>query len=174
MAHPYDPETVILGVVGRPHGVRGELWLRPHNVHGSAFAGLRTLVLDRAGVRSSYAITSLRPTPDGALVKLAGVDSRQAAAALTLADVVVPRAALPPLAPGEYYVGDVIGCEVVHETGRALGVVASTFWNGAQDVMIVDGPGEPRQEHLIPLLPQFVVTVDAPGRKIVVSWDGHE
>jgi 16S rRNA processing protein RimM len=178
MAHPYDPETVVLGVVGKPHGVKGELWLRPHNVHGRSFEGLRTLVLDRAGVRTSYPIVALRPTPDGALVKLAGVDSREAASALTLCQVVVPRAVLPPLAPGEYYVGDVIGCAVVHETGGTLGVVTGTFWNGAQDVMVVvmsgAGTGEPPEEHLIPLLPQFVVTVDASGRKIVVSWDGHE
>jgi 16S rRNA processing protein RimM len=191
MAQMYDPETVVLGVVGRPHGVSGEVWLRPHNEHGHSFEGLRTLLLERGGVRTSYAVLSLRPTPDGALAKLAGVDTREAAAALTLAEVRAPRAALPRLAPGEYYVNDVIGCAVEHTDGRALGVVASTFWNGAQDVMIVvprvvasvtaDGPpGESPAaesaptEHLIPLLPQFVVTVDAAGRKVLVSWDGHD
>jgi 16S rRNA processing protein RimM len=175
MARAYDPDMVVLGVVGRPHGVRGELWLRPHNEHGRSFEGLRTLVLVRAGVRASYEVVSMRPTPDGALVTLAGVDDRAAAAALTLAEVLAPRTALPPLAPGEFYVDDVIGCAVRHADGRALGVVASTFWNGAQDVMIVTDAAAPTpEEHLIPLLPQFVVSVDAPGRKIVVSWDGHD
>jgi len=47
--------------------------------------------------------------------------------------------------------------------------VASTFWNGAQDVMVVAGTGG--EEELVPLVPQFVVTMDAPGRKIVVAWD---
>jgi 16S rRNA processing protein RimM len=209
---PYDPEMVVLGVVGRPHGVNGELWLRPHNEHGRSFDKLRTLLLDRKGVRTTYTVTSMRPTPDGALVKLAGVETREAASALTLASVLAPRATLPRLAPGEYYVNDVIGCAVTHVDGRALGVVASTFWNGAQDVMIVaeegapvavegapvavevapeavpadaaseDPPEEgagaaaeaPPTEHLIPLLPQFVVSVDAAARKIVVSWDGHD
>ena len=181
MAHPYDPDTVVLGVVGRPHGVRGELWLRPHNATGRSFEGLATLVLERAGHRASYAVVSMRPTPDGALAKLAGIDDREAAAALTLSEVRAPRVALPPLAPGEYYVGDVVGCAVAHEDGRPLGVAASTFWNGAHDVMDVVGDGAPGgdaasapDERLIPLLPQFVVTVDAPGRKIVVSWDGHD
>jgi 16S rRNA processing protein RimM len=173
---PYDPETVVLGVVGRPHGVRGEVWLRPHNVLGTPFETLRALVLERDGVRMPYGIESLRPTPDGAIAKLAGVDSREAAAALTLAEVRVPRAALPPLGPGEYYVGDVIGCAVFHADGRALGAVTGTFWNGAHDVMVIAGQGPPPEstERLIPLLPQFVVTVDAPGRKLVVSWDGHD
>jgi 16S rRNA processing protein RimM len=166
-----DPETVVLGVVGRPHGVRGEVTLRPHNTHGRSFEGLRAISLVRDGVSRSFEIVALRPTPDGAIAKLAGIDNREAAAALTLSEVRTPRAALPPLAPGEYYVSDVHGCAVVDESGRALGTVESTFWNGAQDIMVV-GKGD--EEQLIPLVPAFVVTVDVPGRKIVVSWEGHD
>ncbi|MDB4983609.1 MAG: rRNA processing protein RimM [Myxococcales bacterium] len=174
---PYDPETVVLGVAGRPHGIRGELWLRPHNEHGRSFEGLRSLLfVKKGGVGETHQIASLRPSPDGALVKLVGVDSREAAAALTLAELRVPRASLPPLAPGEYYVNDVIGCSVTHADGRALGVVAGTFWNGAQDLMIVKGgPGDTEaEERLIPLISEFVVTVDVPGRAVVVSWDDPE
>jgi 16S rRNA processing protein RimM len=169
MAAPYDPETVVLGAVGKPHGVHGEVWLRPHNAHGRPFEGLRELILVKDGVATTRAIVSLRPAEGGALVRFVGVDSREAAAALGLAEVRARRAALPPLGPGEFYVGDVIGCEVVHDSGRTLGVVASTFWNGAQDVMVVAGPDG--AEELVPLLPQFVVTMDAAGRKIVVSWE---
>jgi 16S rRNA processing protein RimM len=169
--HPYDPEIVVLGVVGRPHGVRGELWLRPHNTHGHSFEGLRQLLLVRDGIPMTYEIASLRVAPDGAIVKLAGVDNREAAAALTLAEVRAPRAALPPLGAGEYYVSDVIGCAVEREDGAPLGRVTGTFWNGAQDVMVVEGPPG---ETLIPLVPDFIVTVDVPGRRIVVSWEGHD
>jgi 16S rRNA processing protein RimM len=172
VARAYDPETVVLGAVGKPHGVTGEVWLRPHNAHSRAFEGLRELLVVRDGVATPYAIESLRMTPDGALARLRGVGSREAAAALTLAEVRARRAALPPLGPGEFYVDDVIGCEVLDESGRSLGVVASTFWNGAQDVMVVEGPAG--AEELIPLVPSFVVTMDAPGRKIVVSWEGHD
>jgi 16S rRNA processing protein RimM len=172
VAQSYDPELVVLGVVGRPHGIHGELWFRPHNTQGSPFAGLRSVMLVRNGVSTTYEIAHLRPTPDGALVKLAGVDSRQAASALTLAEVRVPRAALPPLGPGEYYVSDVIGCAVVHENGTPLGTVTGTFWNGAHDVMIVGDTSA--AEQLIPLVPNVVVSVDVPGRKVVVTWDGHD
>ena len=174
MTHPYDPETVVLGVVGRPHGVRGEVSIRLHNVHSRALEGLREILLVRGGVTTPHAIVALRSTPDGALARLAGVDTREAAAALTHAEVRAPRSALPPLGPGEFYVDDVVGCEVLHESGRRLGVVASTFWNGAQDVMIVKGDPDGAAEELIPIVPQFVVTMDAAGRKIVVSWDGHD
>lgn len=168
----YDPDTVTLGVVGRPHGIRGELWLRPHNTQGgTSLASLRKLLLVREGVARSFDVATLNVVPDGAIVKFVGVDSREAAAALTLSEVRAPRTSLPPLAPGEYYVGDVIGCAVVREDGAALGVVKGTFWNGAQDVMIIEGEAG---EQLIPLIPNFVVTVDIPGRQVVVSWEGHD
>ncbi len=170
---PHDPETVSLGVVGRPHGVHGEVWLRPHNTQGASLAGLRRLLLVRDGATKPYEIASLRLVPDGAIVKLAGVDGREAAAALTLAEVRVPRADLPPLGPGEFYVSDVIGCAVLREDGTPLGTVTSTFWNGAQDVMVVEGNLDVG-EQLIPLVPDFIVTVDTSDRRIVVSWEGHD
>jgi 16S rRNA processing protein RimM len=172
VADPYDPDTVVLGAVGKPHGVNGELWLRPHNVHGRSFEGLREVLVVKDGAATPYAIVAVRAAEGGALVRLAGVTTREAAAALTLAEVRARRSALPPLAPGEFYVEDVAGCQVFHESGRALGVASSTFWNGAQDVMIVTSEGG--AEELIPLIPQFVVTMDAPGRKIVVSWDADD
>lgn len=174
MTRAYDPEMVVLGVVGKPHGVHGELWLRPHNEHGRPFDGLRELLLVKDGVAKAYTVATLKPAQGGALVRFAGVESRQAAAALTLAEVRARRSALPPLAPGEFYVEDVVGCRVLHESGRELGVVESTFWNGAHDVMIVRGAGEPAGEELIPLVPAFLVTVDVAGRKVVVSWESLE
>ena len=66
---PYDPSMVVLGVVGKPHGVRGEVMLRPHNVHGRSFEGLRSLTLVRGTTSTTHEIVSLRTTPDGAIAK---------------------------------------------------------------------------------------------------------
>jgi 16S rRNA processing protein RimM len=164
----FDPETIAIGVVGRPHGVRGELLLRPYNTRDSALEQLDSLILERDGVRTEYQIESLRGAAEAVIAKLAGIDDRDAAAALTLSLVRVPRAALPPLAPGEYYVEDVVGCAVVDRDERPLGVAAGTFWNGAHDVMTVEG-GDGR-ERMVPLVPEFVLEVDAPRRKIRVDW----
>jgi 16S rRNA processing protein RimM len=166
---PYDPETVVVGAVGRPHGLRGELWVRPYNAGGDALDGVGRVVLDRDGVRTAYDVQAARPAGDGVLVTLAGVGDRDAAASLTLALVRVARADLPPLEPGEYYVEDVVGCTVFREDGTLLGSAVGTFWNGAHDVMtVVDASGH---ERLIPLVPDFVLAVDGPGRKIQVDWE---
>jgi 16S rRNA processing protein RimM len=168
----YDPETLSVGVLGRPHGVRGDLHFRPHNASSRAFDDVRQIWIVRDGRSRSYDVVVMRPIPDGYLTHLAGVDDRDAAAALTLGEVRIARAQLPPLSPGEYYVEDVVGCAVEGEDGRPLGVVRGTLWNGAQDVATIEGPDG--RERLIPLVPDFVVNVDAPARKMQVRWDDDD
>jgi len=149
--------------------VHGELALRPYNPRGRALADLRRILLVRQGQAEAREVVACRAVEGGYLLRLAGVDSREAAAALTRAEVRVPRASLPPLAPGEYYVEDVPGCAVEDAAGVPLGMATGTFWNGAHDVVTVAAPDG--GEHLIPLVPDFVVAVDAAGRKITVRWD---
>src|SRR4051812_16324650 len=170
--HPYDPDTLSVGVLGRPHGVRGDLHFRPHNPSSRAFDHLREVWLVRDGRRERHEVVSMRPVNDGYITRFAGVEGRDAAAALTLAEVRVARTALPPLAPGEYFVEDIVGCAVEGEDGRSLGVVRGTLWNGAHDVATVDDAGG--RERLIPLVPEFVLSVDAPARKMTVRWEDDD
>jgi 16S rRNA processing protein RimM len=165
-------DTLPFGRLGRPHGVRGEIALRPFNVDGEA--SLEDAVpiaaeLVRAEDRRSVTLVAARPAHEVWLVRLDGIDTREQAAALTNAEVWLPRTAFPPLAPEEFYVEDLIGCSVVDATGRPRGTVRSTFWNGAQDVLTVDGPDG---ELLIPAVAAFIRSVDLGARQLVV--DTHE
>jgi 16S rRNA processing protein RimM len=153
--------------------VHGEIKLRPHNPASRELGAPRRLVIVHPdGRRAVHEVAALRAVADGYLIRFADVADRDAAAALTLAEVRVPRTALPALAPGEYYVGDVIGCAVADEAGRPLGRVAGTFWNGAHDVATVAGPDG--QERLVPLVADFVLDVDVPGRKMRVRWSDDD
>jgi 16S rRNA processing protein RimM len=168
----YDPETLSVGVLGRPHGIRGDLYFRPHNPKSRAFDAVREISIVLDGAPRRYQVTSMRPVADAYVAHLAGVDDREAAAALTLAEVRVARADLPPLEPGEYFVEDIVGCAVERDDGRPLGVVSGTIWNGAHDVAAVeDADG---RERLIPLVPEFVVNVDVPARKMQVRWEDED
>jgi len=168
----YDPETLSIGVLGRPHGIRGDIYFRPHNPRSRAFDEVRQLWIVREGQRQLYKVTSMRPVADAYIAHLDGVDDRDGAAALSLAEVLIARRVLPPLEPGEYYVEDVVGCAVENEDGKALGVVRGTLWNGAHDVATVED--DDGVERLIPLVPAFVLSVDAPARKMRVRWDDDE
>lgn len=174
MPASYDPETLPVGVLGRPHGLRGEITLRPHNASGRDLGRVTELILDRAGTRPDAVevrrVQSLRRGGDGWVVKLVGVEGRSDAELLTNVPVRVRRAALPPLEAGEFFVADAVGCDVFAEDGRRLGTVADVFWNGAHDVLLVKGAGE----LMIPAVAEFVRSVDAPARKVIVAWEAEE
>ncbi len=169
----YDPRTIAIGVLGKPHGVHGEIGLRLFNLETIAPLEPGPVVLARGGRRTSHTVTQVRPFGAGLLVTFAGVESRDAAAALTHSEVLVERTALPAPASDEFFVADVIGCQVINHDGTRLGLVEETFWNGAHDVMIVRdaaGSGAAAAERMIPLVPDFIRAVDAASRTVRVEW----
>ncbi len=114
---------------------------------------------------------------DGVVASLAGIDDRDAAAALVGAEIEIDRATMGPElgaepevppAPGEFFWVDLQGMEVRTRAGTSLGFVDQLFETGANDVMIVVGTGR----HLIPFLYGSVVeAVDGERRVITVDWD---
>jgi 16S rRNA processing protein RimM len=169
----YDPRTIAIGVLGKPHGVHGEIGLRLFNLETIAPLEPGPVVLARGGRSSSHTVTQVRPFGAGLLVTFAGVESRVAASALTHSEVLVERTALPAPASDEFFVADVIGCQVINHDGARLGVVEETFWNGAHDVMIVRdaaGAEAAAAERMIPLVPDFIRAVDPASRTVRVEW----
>ena len=164
----YDPETLLVGVLGRPHGLRGETILRPHNPAGSDLGAVTELILEsEAGERERRPVERIRRAGEGWLVKLGGIGSRDEADRLTNRAVRVQRRALPPPDRHEFFVEDTPGCQVTTEDGVALGVVETVFWNGAQDVWVIRA-GD--RETMIPVVPAYVRQVDPAARRIVVAW----
>ncbi len=167
MASDWPP----FGTLGRPHGTRGELVLRPHNVAASA-TGVpsKQVRLSHGQVTRELVVSDIRQVPGGALVRFDGITDRNAAEALVGWQVEVPRGGLAPLDVAEFYVEDLVGCEVQDSVGQTCGQVRGTFWNGAQDVMVVVGEGG--RERFFPVVPEYVLHVDAERRKVIV--DPHE
>jgi 16S rRNA processing protein RimM len=103
------------------------------------------------------AVESVRAAGRHLLLKLGGVDTREAAAALGGCRLGLPRDAAPPLPEGHYYHYDILGLAVVDAEGRDLGCVAAIVPTGANDVYVVQGP---RGEWLLPALRQMITAVD--------------
>jgi 16S rRNA processing protein RimM len=161
-----------IGVLGRPHGVAGDILFRPHDPGSDALATVSQVIVVKDGQARPFDVAAARPADKGWIVRLAGVGDRDAAAALTLGEVRVRRSDLPPLEPDEYYVEDIVGCAVEDEAGRVLGTVQGLFWNGAHDVAtVVDAAGV---ERLIPIVSDFVLAVDTAGRTMRVRWSEDE
>lgn len=159
---------ILLGRVVGAFGVRGELKIQSFTDPATALLKYQPWLLVHGGREQELAGVRGRETNKGLVAVVEGVDNRDAAEALTGAELWVPRERLPPPKPGEYYWVDLEGLAVVNREGVALGTVSHLFDTGANDVMVVTG----ERDRLIPFITdQFVLEVDFEARRITVDWD---
>lgn len=117
-------------------------------------------------VAAVHEVVSVRGGGKYAILRLTGVDDRDAADAFRGQAVFVERAVLPPLEDGLVYAADLIGLEVFDTTGRSLGTLREVFDNGAHEVYVV-AAGE--REVLLPVIEGVVIEVSVEAGRIVVD-----
>ncbi|WP_425477562.1 ribosome maturation factor RimM [Alkalisalibacterium limincola] len=163
-----EERRIKLGKVVGVHGVRGELKIESHTDPRDRLFRYQPWILCHA--RSERMVEGVRGHDNGrnVLAVFPDVEDRDQAQALIGAEIWVPRSALPPPAPGEYYWVDLEGLPVRTVDGIELGTVSHMLETGANDVIVVHG----ERERLIPFLKESVVkSVDMDGGGIVVDWD---
>src|SRR4051812_2464521 len=153
-----------MGRVAGSYGVRGWMKVAP------AVGGAEGLVAANEWWigAAAYRVEEAKVHSATVVAKLAGLETREQVLPLKGAMVSVRREALPEPGEGRFYLGDLVGLEVVNERGEALGVVKQLLSNGAQDVMELSGNGKTR---LLPWVPSVVKAVDLSERKIRVDWE---
>lgn len=167
-------DEVIIGDLGRPHGVVGLLHAYPTGptLPGLA-AGEQVSARLRDGSRRNLTLAEVLQRADGLLLRFREADSREAAAALVGGVLTVAERRLAPLADDdEFFVRDLIGYGVVLVPGgEPLGAVTQVFPGAANDSLEVrdgEGAGEPA---LVPFTHDAIVRVDRPARTLHVRAD---
>ncbi|WP_043360686.1 ribosome maturation factor RimM [Belnapia sp. F-4-1] len=149
---------ILVGEIGRPHGVRGLVKLRSFTADPAAIAGYGPLT-DEAGVRH-FGITLLAE----GLARVEGIADRDAAARLTGTLLYAERDRLPPPDEEEYYLADLIGLRAETEAGEGLGAIRAVEDHGAGAFLVLEGP----PERLVPFTRAAVPVVDLAGGRVVV------
>ena len=163
-----EDRRVVLGRISGLFGVRGWLKVFSGTDPREGIVGYSPWQLRINDEWRSIEVEAGKRHGKNVVVKLAGIDDRDAAAALLDAEIAITRVQLPQPASGEIYWADLEGLAVHTETGEALGTVDHLFETGANDVLVVKG----ERERLIPFVrDQVVKTVDLERRVIVVDWD---
>lgn len=106
-------------------------------------------------------IVSVREHQGRLLVRLAGVEDADAAAAFVGARFYARRDQIE-LAPGEYLDRELIGCTLVDEHGAVLGTVERVEHYPASDMLVVGG-------QLVPMIHQFIRDIDVAARRVHVG-----
>ena len=162
---------VTVARLGRAWGRLGELVADSLTSGAERFNGVKEVYLfgleGTSGVARPIGLESVWEHRGRLVFKFQGVDSINDAEPLRGAEVRVPRGERAPLADGEFYQSDLIGCEVVERsTGERLGAVVDCVDNGGPLLIEVRGEGKPI---LIPFVKAICVEIDVPGRRIAVE-----
>lgn len=160
-------DRLIVGKLGGPHGVRGWIKVLSYTDPRDNLFDYAPWQVEYQGEWRRFEIEAARPQGKGWVVKLVGVDDRNAAEALMHCRVAIDEQQLPELADGEYYWRDLMGLKVVTEAGQALGEIIGLMETGANDVLVVRG----ERQRLVPYIDPVVLSIDLERREMRVDWD---
>ena len=160
-------DRILLGVIGRAHGVRGQVRVTSHTVDPAALTeygplsddGGRRFVLRWVG----DAVAEVSELLGGKPVRIA---DRTAAEKLTNTRLYIDRAALPDPEEDEFYLADLIGLTAQDISGLPVGMVATVHDYGAGiSLEIVRDHAQPL---LVPFTRACVPEVDLTAGRLTV------
>jgi 16S rRNA processing protein RimM len=175
----------------RPQGRRGELLAEPLSDLPGLFAPNREVLLAPANAAAPAPNTlplhieeHFFPTGKNAgrvVLKLSGCDSISAAEALAGQQLFIPTGELPPLDPGTFFVGDLLGCTLYDSAspntpaGTVTDVEFATAPDGrtrledAAPLLSVELASHPNSEPiLVPFVLAWIDTIDVAARRITM------
>ncbi|MFL6070475.1 MAG: ribosome maturation factor RimM [Actinomycetes bacterium] len=161
------PSTVVVGRIGRPHGVHGDVSVEVRTDEPDRrFADGAVLQTDRSDP-SQVVVAAHRWHSGRLLVHFDGIDDRTAAATLRGVMLEVPVDLTERSRdPDEFYDHQVIGLTVVDRDGEPLGQVVEVL-HGAQDLLVVRRPGV--ADAMVPFVQELIPEVDLESRRIVAD-----
>jgi 16S rRNA processing protein RimM len=155
-------DTLAVAIVRSSHGVKGFVKVLSFSGETAHLLRLRRVELNMNGKRRTLAIEEARHFKNGALLKFEGIESPEAAKALSGAELWVLREEAAPLAEDEYYLADLCDCELFcgeEKRGRIISVAAGS----AGDLLEVETKDGVR---IVPFTRHFIGEVDLSAGRV--------
>jgi len=151
-----------IGIVTGVHGVKGDIKVYPYSNDPENLSNQKYFLIN--GEKRD--VSSARLQGKFLVLHLRGIESRNEAEAMKNTVLSLPRKSAAPLAEGEYYMEDLIGCEV-YENSILLGKINDILETGANDVYsVINDIGT---EILIPVIKTVVINIDIDSKRVEVK-----
>ena len=170
-----EPSFVLLGTIVRPHGIKGELKVRPFTAQPEDFGRYPRLYLSESeqGPKRLCNKKQARISSNQVILCLQECDSRDRAESLVGSLVWIPAEDLPPLEMDEFYLHTLIGKHVRTVDGQQLGRAENLLSGSGQELLVIRLG---KEEHLIPIVKAFIheitadfVTLDLPDGLLEIN-----
>jgi len=164
---PAPADLVLLGTIGTPRGVRGDIRIKTFTDAPADIAAYGPL-WDKAASRSFTLRVIEEIKGKGQVVaRIDGIADRTAAEGLKGIELYVARDALPEAEDDSFYYVDLIGLRAETTEGAFLGEVRTVSDFGAGDLLEIGGG--PYKGLVVPFTKEVVPEVDLEGGRLVVD-----
>jgi 16S rRNA processing protein RimM len=162
-----DDRLILMGVIGRPHGVRGLVRVNAYTEDPEALAAYAPLV-DRAGRKFDLEWVSENIAQLSELTAAGPrrITDRNEAERLTNTELFAPRSALPEADEEEFYLADLVGLAAHNTSGADLGKVVAVHDYGGGVSLEIGGGATPL---IVPFTRAAVPVIDLPNGHIIID-----
>ena len=155
-------DIIKLGKITAPQGIKGEVRVYPYTDKLTRFSEIEAVLLNGKRCR----IQKVRYMKNMAVLKLEGIDDRNAAEAVRNQELLLSREDLWEQPEDTYFVDDLVGCRVVSEDGTPVGTLKTIHSRPAQDLYEIEKTGG--STFLLPAVKEFVRGVDIENKTITI------
>jgi 16S rRNA processing protein RimM len=120
----------------------------------------------KKGGWEEFQVESLRPHKENFILKLKGIDSLERAQEIAGDEIFVPEEKLPSLREDDYYHFQILGCTVMAEDGKKIGMVEDLLTIPGNDLLVVRSK---KNQVLIPFNKDICVQINLEQREIIVN-----
>ncbi len=154
-------EKLAVASVLKPQGICGEIKVKVYLDSADNLKKVKKLYIEG----KEYDVLRVRGDADMAYITLKGVADRNAAELLRGKELEADREDLPEPPDGSYYIADLLGCELVYESGETVGVVSAVVPSHTT-IYYLDTP---KGEVSFAAAEGVILDVDTEQKKITVS-----
>lgn len=155
-------EKIKIGRIVNAVALRGEVKIYNYSGYRERYEELDCIIIEN----EEYEIEKVRYQQEMVILKLSGIDNRNAAEAMKNKDVYITEEDLEELPDDTFYIRDLIGLEVIDDSGR-IGVIKDVLQPSSQDVYVIQT--DKNQDIMIPAVKEFVKEVNLEEKYIKVS-----
>ncbi len=156
-----------IGVITTTHGIRGEVKVFPTTDDPMRFKTLKSCIIESKEGPLTLEIQSVKFFKQFVILKFKGYDNINDIMSFIKQDLMVDRENAVECAPGEYFICDLLGMDVVTDEGQLLGTLTDVLETGANNVYEVTT--KQNKQILLPAIPECILEHDKINKKIVVQ-----